>query len=374
MLSFILLFHFSFAYCTSQTNDNFSAIDSWVSKQNLSDTSIHDLTLKLISPAKNDREKIRAIFQFVVRFLTYDHRTSGDRRRINQNIYDIIERKKGICWDYAQLISHMAGIAGLSCYTVAGFSKDIENSRPINPQPDHAWNLIKLEKAYYLLDATWESNTINNPDRFKSTYQTDYFLTEPLLFIKGHFPAIPAFQLLSCPLTFQEFSSEISMEKNPDTCFINFNDTIDSFLTLSYADQKIEEAKAIYQSVPNEKNESSWGHALIDKGIWLKESGDLIFEAANHSAALPYYEEAFFYFSAGSDKTVMYPWQKESYAFCHLNFAQILYRIYYEKGQPLNPVTEHLLMAKNLLEQLETSSVLVKSALAQIEYQLSAIE
>jgi hypothetical protein len=106
----------------------------------------------------------------------------------------------------------------------------------------------------------------------------------------------------------------------------------------------------------------------------LKETGDLLFEAGNHSAALPYYEDAFVHFSHGSDKTVMYSWQKESYAFCHLNFAQILYRIYHEKGQPMSPVTDHLLKAKNLLEQLETSTVLVKSALAQIEYQLSAIE
>jgi hypothetical protein len=354
--------------------DDFSRIDSWVRRQVLQDTNIQTFTRQLTAPARNDREKIRAIFQFVIRYLSYDHQASAvEQRRINQNIHDILNRKKGICWDYSQLICHMAGIAGLTCYAVTGFSKDIEQSRPVNPKPDHAWNIVKLDSTYYLLDATWESGTLSNPDAFKSTFKSSYFLTDPKLFIKNHFPALPAFQLLSCPLTWQEFDSG-NTEQKKDTCFFNFQDSIEAFLVLPYHDQKIKEAAMIYQARPNPANQGSWGHAVIDKAILLKESGDVLFEKAEYPDASSQYEEALSLFTRGSEKTALYPWQQEAFAFCHLNYAQIVYRSNFEKGLSMQPVVSHLHAARAMLEALNSSSFMIKSALNQIDHQLAAIE
>lgn len=357
----------------SQTDD-FSRIDSWVRRQTLQDTNLQTFTQQLTAPARNDHEKIRAIFQFVIRYLTYDHQASAvEQRRINQNIHDILNRKKGICWDYSQLICHMAGIAGLTCYVVSGFSKDIDQDRPVNQKPDHAWNIVKLDGTYYLLDATWESGTLSNSDAFKSTFKSSYFLTDPNLFIKNHFPGLAAFQLMSCPLTWEEFDSGNTVQQK-DTCFFDFQDSIEAFLELPYHDQKMKEAALIYRARPNPENERSWGHAVIDKAILLKERGDVLFDKAEYSDASSHYEEALSLFTRGSEKTALYPWQQEAFAFCHLNYAQIVYRSNFIKGLSMQPVVFHLHEARALLETLNSSSFMIKSALNQIDHQLAAIE
>jgi hypothetical protein len=371
----LMMIHYFAGDLAAQVSYDFTEIDSWVSRQKLEDTAITSFTKKLLAPAKNDLEKIRAIYQFVTRYLTYDHEaTDGDRHRINQNIHDILLRKKGICWDYAALISSMAETADIPCLSIIGFSKDLHNPGAISDQPDHAWNLVKVDSHYYLLDATWESNTLGQSDLFKMTYHADYFLTPPELFIKNHFPSNDFFQLLSCPETFSQFiGSSLQVDREND-CAFNFRDSIDLFLSKTYADQKIAESAALYQHLPNQKNQSAWGHAILDKAILLKESADGLFENAKYAGALSLYEESLSYFSGGVEKTTMYRWQSEAFAFCHLNYAQLIYRLNRKSGPALSRVAHHLREARTLLIELNSNSYSVKSALSQIENQLAAIE
>src|SRR5690606_7278251 len=114
--------------------------------------------------------------------------------------------------------------------------------------------------------------------------------------------------------------------------------SIDAFLVLPYHDQKMKEAAMTYRARPNPENERSWGHAVIDKAILLKERGDVLFESAEYSDASSLYEGALSLFTRASEKTALYPWQQEAFAFCHLNYAQILYRSNFEKGLSLRPV------------------------------------
>lgn len=359
----------------SQISDtDFRSIDRWAQSQKLSDTGLVRFTHELIAPAENDLEKLRAIFIFTVHYLQYDYAAS-DRagKRINQSIYDILQRRKGICWDYAQLISRMAGIAGIQCIPVTGFSVDLsENSLP-GDEPDHAWNLVKIDDNFFLLDATWQSNTLGLTDHFKEKYKTDYFLTDPRLFIKNHFPSLPEFQLLECPLDFGRFSSRV--EFNDDSlCNFNFRDSIAHYLSLPYFDQKMKEAKAIYETLPNAKNRSSWGHTILDKAIDLKEEADEHFEKGEYQTARSLYESALQNFTEGVDKTIPYSWQEEARAFSHLNYAQVLYRIFYQQNKSFQEVILHLKQARSILQALDSQSFTIKSSLAQIEYQLSVLE
>ncbi|MBK8502720.1 MAG: hypothetical protein IPL46_11155 [Saprospiraceae bacterium] len=349
-------------------------MDAWASCHKLEDTAIINFTKKLLSPAKNDLEKIRAIYQFVTHYLTYDYAAlDNNRRRINQNIYDILERKKGICWDYAALITTMADAAEMTCLSIIGFSKDL-NSLKVSDQPDHAWNLVKMDSNYYLLDATWGSNTLGQTDLFKESYQSDYFLTRAELFAKNHFPSNSFFQLLDCPLTFAQFIGDSIQSNRQEDCGFNFKDSIDQFLAKSYPDQKIIESASVYHHHPNEKNQSAWGHAILDKAILLKESADYLFETGKHPGALSLYKESLSYFSDGSGKATLYRWQLEAYAFCHLNYAQVDYRLNRQSLPGIRRVAHHLREARTLLNQLNSSSIIVKNALSQIENQLAAIE
>ena len=358
-----------------QTIIDFRRIDQWAINQKLSDTAIVEFTRQLIAPAENDFEKMRAIFVFVTRYLKYEDQSSRiETRRINQNITDILSRKQGICWDYAQLICHMAEIAALPCMSVVGFSQDLNSHREIGEEPDHAWNVVMLQNNYYLLDATWESNTLYADDYLKQEYKVDYFMTDPELFIKNHFPVLDFFQLLSCPLSFKDFIDQKTSPAAETPCSFEYGDSIRSYLSHTFLDRKIIEANAAYHIQPNTKNESAWGHAIMDKAIDLKEKGDEFFEQGNHTLAKKNYEEAFEYFSSAENKVALFPWQSEALAFCHLNYAQILYRINQQSGKNMNPVIDRLRQSKSILEKLNSRSFSIINALDQINYQISVLE
>lgn len=365
----------SFTYSSyAQITADFTAIDQWVSRQRLQDTGLTALTHKLVAPAKNNLEKIRAIYQFVIHFLSYDHEAAESvHRRINQNTYDILKRKKGTCWDYASLVCTMAPTAGIPCHVVSGFSKADNRPTAVDSVPDHAWNVVYLDSMFYLLDATWESSRIATGENKKQNPDLVYFLTPPEKFIVDHFPSLPAFQLLRCPLSMEEFIQKVEHEQDTP-CTYSFQDKLKLFLGKSFLEQKIIEMESDFRMRPNDKNRTGWGHALIDKAIVQKERADVLYEQNDYAASLPIYAEALLFFRQGEEKTPLYPWQKESQAFCHLNYAQVLYRFNHRQGLSLDPVTHHLTMAKTSLEKLNSNSFQVQNALGQIARFLKALE
>jgi hypothetical protein len=231
-----------------------------------------------------------------------------------------------------------------------------------------------LDSNYYLLDATWESNTLGQTDLFKGTYRSDYFLTHPELFVKNHLPSNSYFQLLACPVTFDQFMNGTGSTNKGEDCLYNFKDSIDHFLLKSYPDQKIIESASVYRQYPHEKNESAWGHAIVDKAILLKESADGLFESGKYEGAHAQYEESLSYFLEGSGKASLYRWQVEAYAFCHLNYAQVDYRLNRQSRLAISRVAHHLRESRSRLNQLNSNSTTIKNALSQIENQLAAIE
>lgn len=359
---------------SAQITADFTAIDQWASKQRLQDTAITALTHKLIAPAKNNLEKLRAIYQFVIHFLSYDHEAAESvHRRINQNTYDILQRKKGTCWDYASLVCAMATTAGIPCYVVSGFSKVDNRPLVVDSVPDHAWNLVYLDTLFYLLDATWESSRVATGANKKQSRDLVYFLPAPEVFITDHYPSLSAFQLLSCPLSWEEFLQDAVQERNTP-CTYSFQDTLRQFLGQSFLEQKILEMESVFHMRPNVKNRTGWGHALIDKAIMQKERADVLYEQTDYTAARPIYAEALHYFQQGEEQTTLYPWQKESQAFCYLNYAQVLYRYNHSNGLSLAPVIKQLTRAKSILEKLNSNSFQVQGALGQIERLLKALK
>jgi len=53
---------------------------------------------------------------------------------------------------------------------------------------NHSWNVVKLNNKWYLCDATWSSGYIDEYNVFIPEYNKGYFLTDPVLFAKSHYP------------------------------------------------------------------------------------------------------------------------------------------------------------------------------------------
>jgi transglutaminase/protease-like cytokinesis protein 3 len=68
----------------------------------------------------------------------------------------------------------------------------------------HAWNAVRINGRWYLLDATWDAGTVAG-DTFTKRYSTDYLLAPPDVFGRDHYPEDPRWQLRVTPISRGEF-------------------------------------------------------------------------------------------------------------------------------------------------------------------------
>ncbi len=189
-----------------------------------------------------DVEKFRALYTWVCTNIENDYgayiRTSNKRKKLSKDREGFLEwnqsftpkvfekllaTKKTACTGYAYLIKEMANLSGLQCKIIDGYGRTATLSLNKDSNANHSWNAILLQNKWYLCDATWSAGLIvveEDGPRFKSQYLDGYFLADPKLFIKNHYPldgtwalleSIPSFsQFIEGPVVYKEaFSAKI---------------------------------------------------------------------------------------------------------------------------------------------------------------------
>ncbi|TGL58689.1 hypothetical protein EHQ58_10250 [Leptospira ognonensis] len=170
---------------------------------------LDDLVIYLTEPFKNDRDKVRVIFRWTADRIAYDWKSylSGKSKASDAN--SVLKTRLSVCEGYANLFTAMADKAGIESVVVSGFSKGLGYSPNQKFKvPDHAWNAVKLDGEWHLLDVTWASGVIEN-NSFKKVYNEYYYLTPPEQFINDHLPADKKWQLLSRPISVNDFKSAV---------------------------------------------------------------------------------------------------------------------------------------------------------------------
>lgn len=120
--------------------------------------------------------KIRAIYNYICRNVSYDQEGLNDSSVGKFTAYNALFKKKAVCQGYASLFYRMAVESGLRARVVTGVSR----SEP------HAWNIVKLGSRYYNVDNTWDAgkktytyfmkNSPEFPDHVRDAkYQTGSF-------------------------------------------------------------------------------------------------------------------------------------------------------------------------------------------------------
>ncbi|NND05273.1 MAG: hypothetical protein HKN87_02745 [Saprospiraceae bacterium] len=359
-----LLFYL-YAACKAQRH--FTDIDQWVRKYHPTTNNPDTIARELTAHAINDFQKTRAIYQFLVHHISYDHAVAQKGlKRINRSNHDILKRRRAICWGYAQLMTHMCQQVGIEAYTVSGYSSMHDGTYSTLQKPDHAWNVVSIEDEYYHLDATWASNVRERSDYF--------FLPEPQQFGEDHYPIMAMWQLLDCPTSINDFKAHNQHLSDSTSCTFAFRDSIVQFTTLPYIDRRLKEESLGFKDNPTPANRQSYAHALMDRAMVHKEEADSLFEIDAFEAAMASYEAALQQFAEANVATDLFPWQQEALGFTYFNYAQAQYRHLYNKGRRSYPKVRNALNeAQRILLDMESESWLVKNALRSIDMYLSQI-
>ncbi|NBD16623.1 MAG: transglutaminase [Cyanobacteria bacterium] len=167
-------------------------------------SSIRELAKILSSKAKTETEKARIIYTWITNNIAYDVGMSlNNIDLVDVNPATVLKERKTICSGYANLYQALAQEMGLDVVIIEGTatgSSYIVGDTAIN----HAWNAVKIQDQWYLLDATWGAGTVTET-QFRKKFNPYYFATPPEQFIFNHFPADSAWQLLANPYTRENF-------------------------------------------------------------------------------------------------------------------------------------------------------------------------
>jgi hypothetical protein len=101
----------------------------------------------------------------------------------------LLNDHKTICTGYAYLIQTLSNLANINCVIIDGYGLTAANIEDKTSIPNHSWNAVQLNNKWYLCDPTWSSGYFDEEkSRFNYDYNDGYFLANPELFSKNHYP------------------------------------------------------------------------------------------------------------------------------------------------------------------------------------------
>lgn len=183
------------------------------------------LAHQLTAPLPSKVEQFRAIYTWVSTNLEYDYhfyRQNQQKRKKLQNqpqaladwsstfqkksIQLLIKEQRTVCTGYAYVLKELANLADIKCEIVDGYGRTASTGPGEPTYPNHSWNAVALNGKWYLCDPTWSSGSFDHSSyRFVPEYKDGYFLADPSLFVKNHYPLATKWLLLNNPPTLDEF-------------------------------------------------------------------------------------------------------------------------------------------------------------------------
>ncbi len=220
---------------------NYRSVDSRAEKVPAKyDESLPELVKYLVEPyANNEEKKARVLMAWIAYHIDYDdYKSDTITKSINARRYqknrvstgDIFKTRAGVCEDIANLYQRMAGLAGLDSVVIKGYG-GTDVTQQNKEQRRHAWNAVKIDGKWELLDTTWamrgdtkafedvnskaaharemrkrtRNETKTNKTRKNRSVDDRWFMTKPKEMIKTHYPDDEQWQLLPVKKTLGSF-------------------------------------------------------------------------------------------------------------------------------------------------------------------------
>ncbi len=178
--------------------------------------SLDALGAYLKKAGQSSEDRSRAVYRWITERIAYDTESYFSGQYTDQSAEAVLNRRTGVCAGYANLYQALASRCGVETAVVSGeVRRDPEDTTNLSLR--HAWNAVKLQGRWYLLDSTWGSGYVDYQSRrFTRKFNPYYFLVPPEQLIYSHFPKDREWQLLARPKTRAQVDS---MPRVGSACF-----------------------------------------------------------------------------------------------------------------------------------------------------------
>lgn len=161
--------------------------------------------------AKSDEKTVETFFYWIHQNIEYDYELSK-KQDINEedtSVKKTLEKRKTICDGYSKLFLDLCQAIKIECVKIVGIAQ-------IGDEKEgqlHAWNAVKINDKWLLVDSTWGSGGNFFPESYEKNLNLKYLFGEPDYFIITHLPDDSKWQLLKKPVSKDEFLSTAWIEK-----------------------------------------------------------------------------------------------------------------------------------------------------------------
>ena len=175
------------------------------------EAAISGVAIALASRESDPFMKAKLVHDWICLNISYDTAMLAGGQVVGQDAASVWKSRAAVCSGYARLFEAMVEAAGLSCEVVSGFAKNQGGRRGLDQENSHAWNIVKIGNASYIVDATFDAGYVEN-GRFIQRYSTDDLFVAPGASIFTRFPKEEAHQLLAKPASAAGFLASPDIE------------------------------------------------------------------------------------------------------------------------------------------------------------------
>lgn len=191
-------------------------------------TKVKDLAKKIQQDFSKDEHKVRAGFIWLTKNINYNlkeyynptqrsysfsYSSEAEKQQKIQDQKDKIinaafKTKKGVCEEYAQSFKKICDLLNIEAAVIKGNVKNhvTEIGKP-QKISNHAWNAVKLNNQWIVLDATWAAGYLQNGKWIKD-YNNYYYNIPKEKIFKTHLPEKSIWVLRFGRITQQEFYNQ----------------------------------------------------------------------------------------------------------------------------------------------------------------------
>lgn len=168
------------------------------------EASIAALGAYLTKASATQAGKVRAIFRWMTDRIAFNAADFAAGKQVPAGAEEVLKNRSGVCEGHANLFMELCREGGIEAVRVLGFSRGYAPNPDAGVRPNHAWNAVKVDGQWRLVDVTWGAGGVNAKG-FTKRFDEYYFFPSPEGFIFHHFPDEPRWQLLDPPVTAEAF-------------------------------------------------------------------------------------------------------------------------------------------------------------------------
>lgn len=238
----------------------FIAFFCFISKAIPAQTDIKSLARQLSEKQPNDSSKVVAFYNWISNNIEYDYATYKSMYPLldlgqTQSCSNVLRTKKALCGGYSNLFYQLCKQEGIKAEVIEGLAKVRNSSDPKDHAyrfESHAWNAVKLNNRWYLLDLTWSAGAILN-EQFIKKVNTEFYMTSPTVFRETHWPSDPLWQLIYLPISKETFIQN-NPNQNTPLAYFSFPDTLRIFERLDSTQKVVNSQRRILRFDPSNDN------------------------------------------------------------------------------------------------------------------------